>query len=524
MSQDRAHLGRGEASKLTRLLGAGLVASALLWVAAMWATELEFGPFGILPSFSPLWHLSALGAFAGLAVAVARGSSVHAAGYLLLLAMFIALPPFVLEKTVRFQYVFDSFRYADLLAQAGRIDYTQSYLAWPGWHIISFATVEAGGWPLASFAQWSSLVLAVVSGGAGVMLLMRITGGGPRFWAALITSTPLLGGLSYPLPGTMAGILWIAILILVSDEYIVRGSPSTGRRLLIVVLVCGVVVTHLLSAVAMIASLFLMPVAAWLFGRRPLRLTLGLLGTSVLLVFLFYLATATTAQLLPAQITAILNLDDLFRSTLSTTGRAIFGGSDEHANVVLIRIAYVVVAAALAVLALVIGLWRGRHGEQSWWLPSSLAAAGATTLAVGPYSGEIIVRAYTFAAAGIPALVGRLLNRGSAWVLLPLFGLGVVLSPINAYGNEFVDHVRAQELAADRFVTAHGPTRYRLEGVSRTLTAHWMPPLEDDPVVTVTGPLYRPILRFLRANASVPSVGSWQYDNGGVRVSIGDGR
>lgn len=505
-----------------RVLDAGLLGLALLWVAAMWSTNLEFGAYGILPSFSPLWYMSALGAFAGLVAAAARRSTVHAAGYMVLLAMFIALPPFVLEKTPRFQYVFDSFRYADALAQAGRIDYTQSYLAWPGWHIVSFATVEAGRWSLPSFAQWSAVVLAVVSGGAGVMLLMRLTGGGQRFWAALIASTALLGGLSYPLPGTMAGILWIAILILVSDEYIERRSPSVGRRLLIVLLMCGVVVTHLLTTVAMIASLFLIPAAAWVFGRQRVGLTLGLIGACVLLVFLFYLATATTAQLLPAQITAILNLDDLFRSTLSTTGRAAFGGSDEHTNVVLIRIAYVVVAAALAAIALVIGLWRGRDHERSWWLPSSLIAAGTGTLGVGPYSGEIIVRAYTFAAAGIPALVGRLLNRRSAWLLLPLFALGVVLSPINAYGNEFVDHVRAQELAADRFVAAHGPPRYALEGSSRTLIARWMPPTLHDPVVTVTGNLYRPILRFLRADASPPSVRSWQYDNGGVRVSIDD--
>lgn len=523
MSLGQARMDQRQSNAFKRVLDVGLLVVALIWVAAMWGTDLEFGPYGILPSFSPLWYAAALGAFAGLVAAIARRFSVHAATFMLLLAMFIALPPFILEKTVRFQYIFDSYRYAEALSQAGRIDYSQSYLAWPGWHIISFATVEAGRWSLPSFAQWSSVILGVVSGGVGVMLLLRLTGGGRLFWTALIAAAPLLGGLSYPLPGTMAGLIWIATLNLVLDEHIARKTASAGRRLLIMILMAGVVVTHLLTTVVMISSLMLMPLAGRIFGRRRLRVTLGLFGASVLLVFLFYMASATTAQLLPAQITAILNLDDLFRSTVTTTTGAMFGGSDEHTKVVLIRVAYVVIAAALAALAFVVGLWRRRHGESSWWLPASLVAAGSTTLAIGPYSGEIIIRAYTFAALGIVPMVGRLVNRHSAWVLLPIFAIGVALAPVNAYGNEFVDHVRAQELAADRFVVAHGPETYRLKGASRTLLARWMPPSVSQPVVTVTGNLYRPILRFLRASASPPSVRSWQYDNGGVQVSIGNG-
>ena len=96
-----------------RLLALGLVTSPVIWVAAMWSSRLEIGPYGIATTLSPLWYVSALLAFAGMAGAVAMRQLAYAGGFGILLSMFVALPSFILEKTPRFPYIFDSYAYAD---------------------------------------------------------------------------------------------------------------------------------------------------------------------------------------------------------------------------------------------------------------------------------------------------------------------------------------------------------------------------------------------------------------------------
>ena len=153
----------------------------------------------------------------------------------------------------------------------GRIDYALSYLAWPGWHIASGVTVAAGQWQLASYLFWISLPLAICGGLAGVMLLTRIVGRGRLLWATLLVMAPLAGTLAFPLPGNIAVFLWVLMLVLCSDEAWSGARPSAGRRVVLLLLAAGVIVTHLLTTIAMLASLILVGGFGRIFGGERLN-------------------------------------------------------------------------------------------------------------------------------------------------------------------------------------------------------------------------------------------------------------
>jgi hypothetical protein len=463
-------------SRTVHLLGRGLglivVSSGVIWVVAMWTTNLELGAYGIVTTLSPLWYLAAILALGSMAIGVATRQSQYACAGGVLVAMFIALPTFILEKTPRFPYIFDSHAYADQLSSASRIDYAQTYMAWPGWHVVSASTVAFGHWPVASFLQWISLPLAICGGVAGVMLLLRIVGSGGLLWATLIASIPLGGALSYPLPATMATLLWVLILVLASDEAWLGMGHSAGRRLLMLLLVAGVTVTHLLTTMAMLISLVAITAGARFFGRQSWSAPALLFGTAFALSFLFYIAVQTTAQLLPAQIATILSLERLFGSSAGATSDAVARGSVEHTHVALIRIGHVVVTSALAACAIAHGVIARRVHDRSWWFSTGLVATGVATVVNGPYGGEVLSRAYGYSSFGVGPLIGRLLDGRRGWLIAPLLVLALFLAPIRAYGNEYFDHVRPQELAADDFILNYGPEAYQVGGSTRTLRAH----------------------------------------------------
>lgn len=493
---------------------------AISWVAAVWHTDLRLDAYGIARSLSPIWYGGAVAGLVGLIVAFKSRVSGYAAGFAVMLIMYLAMTAFILEQTPRFHYIFTSHAYADQVLDTGRIDYAQSYLAWPGWHIVAAATVDAGSWDVATFLQWTSPLLTGISAAAVVGLIARMSDSRAGFWASLVVLVSLSGAPAFPLPGTMAGILWILMVSVVADEYLSEREPSAGRRLIGLVLAVGVVVTHMLTTVVMIASVVMVLGAGWILGRHRVRANVALFAVAVAVIYLFYLATEVTARLLPQQVEAVLHLDRLFSSTVTSTAEGVLLGAEEHTRVVLVRIAYVAVPSLLAALAIATMLLRGRIRLRRWWFPGAMIAAALATLLVGPYSGEIIARAYGFASLGVVAFVGSIVATRWGWTLAPVLIVGVLFSPINGYGNELLDHLRPQELAADRFVREFGPASYALVGASRTLGADWQAPGDRPKSVTVTGPLYGTLREVLGSEREPTLFFGWQYDNGAVRVAV----
>lgn len=487
------------------------------WTVGMLLTTFELGGFGLIGGLHPLWFVGVATAVVGMLAAIAsRQERVLLVAYSIAIAAMITGTGVLLERGPRFHYIFYSYQYSNQVLQTASLDYQQTYLAWPGWHIVLAAAVGASRIDPTVLLTWLPLWLTLVTLAALMTLFRRMRLQRHQQWLAVALALTLFLAPVYPLPTSMGLILLLYAVALLLPEYLAT-RRSLNARAGLVLLIAALVTTHLLTSLeGLVVVGGASVLAALTFHRRPGWA--ALLAGVLFAAYLFYVAVQVTAQLLPQQIDLVLNLDRLFGSISGSTAALIGSGSADHVNVVRVRVAYGAVLSALAILGAVTAvLFRKRL--RRWVLPTTWIVGGVAGFGVGGYGGEILIRASTAAAPGTLALASWLGRaRAGRWILAAAIGLGALLSPINLYGNELFDYVRPSELAADAVLKDRHPVDWTLLRASRTWYAGGGGGA-DGPYVTVYGPLYDRIWAFI-SRPQPPRMPYWSYDNGDMRIMV----
>jgi hypothetical protein len=503
-----------------RLVSFSLVALPIaigIWTAAILASRLSLGGFGLIGGLNAGWYVAVTLAVAGMLAAIAtRRHSVLLTAYAIAMVVMIVATGMLLEHGPRFPYIYQSYTYGDQILRTGIIDYSQSYASWPGWHIATAVAVGASGIDPDVLLTWIPLWLALVNLAALMTLLRRYRL--PRYqrWVAVALATAALISPAYPLPLSMAFILVLFLMAIVLEEYVGRAQSARGRAG-IVVLFSALVVSHLLtSIVGLVAVVGVSILAVVAYRRQPGPA--AIFGTAAIATYLFYVAITVTTTLLPQQVEAMLNLDRLFASIFGTTSAGVAGGSADHGRVVLVRIGYVVGIAGLGALGGLVAIWR-RTPLRRWVMPTAWVAAGLASLGVGAYGGEILARGSTLAAPGSVGLASWLARVRAGRILLAgAIIAAALLSPINHFGNELFDYVRPTELAADRVLAEYHTRTWTLDRRSRSwyLAAGQG---ANGPFYVVYGPLLDQTSAVI-SKPQPPLMPYWSYDNGDVRIMV----
>jgi hypothetical protein len=502
---------------LTTLSVVSLPVAILTWGLGMASSTLELTGFGLVTGLHPLWYVGTLGGVAGMLLGIAtRRHSVLLMAYVLAIVVMLSATGVLLERSPRFPYIFDSYAFGDQILRTGAIDYSQVYISWPGWHLVTAVAVGASRIDPTFLLTWAPLWLLLVTLAALFTLFRRYRL--PRYqrWVSILLAATLFLGPIYPVPASQALILAIYAVALLVEAFL-RGNRTIRSRLGLLLLLAALIPMHLLTSIVGILVIG----ATSLLVAVVLRLRTGpvaMLGVVLLTGYLFYIASQVTAQLLPSQVETAMNLDRLFGSIAGSTASAIGSGSDEHVQVVRVRIGYVAGLATLGFLGVVAAVVR-RMTLKRWILPAGWSAGGLGSLGVGGYGGEILGRGSTLAAPGSLAMASWLARvRIGRLALAAAMFTGVIFSPIFIYGNEILDYVRPTELAADAVLESRHPAAWTLARQSRT----WYGEIAQSaggPSVTVYGPLYDVTSAHI-GTPDRPPMPFWSYDNGDVRIMV----
>ena len=487
------------------------------WTAAILASRLSLGGFGLIGGLHPAWYAAVALAVAGMLAAIAtRRHSVLLTAYAIAILVMIVATGMLLERGPRFPYIYQSYTYGEQIVRTGAIDYSYAYASWPGWHVATAVVVGASGIDPDVLLTWLPLWLALVTLAALMALLRRYRLPGNQRWLAVALAVTAFISPAYPLPGTMAFILLVFLVAIMLEEYVGRARSARGRAG-ILLLFAALVVTHLLtSIVGLIAVIGVSILAVVAYRRRPG--TAAIFGAALIAAYLLYVAVTITAALLPQQVEAMLDLDRLIGSIFGRTTTAVAGGSADHTRVVLVRIGYVVGMAGLGALGGLVAIAR-RTQLRRWAMPTAWTAAGLASLGVGAYGGEILARGSTLAAPGSIGLASWLARvRPGRILLAEVILVAALLSPVNHFGSELFDYVRPTEIAADRVLADRHPETWNLDRRSRT----WYRASGQavtGPFFVVYGPLFDQTSAFI-SKPEPPSMPFWSYDNGDVRIMV----
>lgn len=494
-----------------------LPVAIVIWAAGIASSSLQLTGLGLVSGLHPLWYVGTLTAVGGLLLGIAlRRHSVLLASYALTLVVMLSATGVILERSPRFPYIFTSYAYGDQILRTGAIDYSQVYVSWPGWHLVTAIAVGASRVDPTVLLTWLPLWLLLVTLAALMTLFRRFRLPRTQYWIAVALAATAFLGPVYPLPGSLGLVLAIYAVALLLDSYLGR-TGGVRSRLGMVLLLAALVPTHFLTSLVGVVVITALSILILVVLRRRVG-PASVLGIVLFTGYMFYVSIQVTVQLLPGQIETLLNLERLFSSITSSTASAISGGSAEHLQVVRVRIGYVVGLAALGGLGVLVALLR-REPLRGWILPTAWSVGGLGSLSVGSYSGEILARGSGLAAPGSLALASSLARvRIGRTLLTAAIIAGTSLSPIFLFGNELFDYVRPTELAADAALETRHPASWSLDRPSRTWYREIAQPA-DGPHVTVYGPLYE------RTSAQIgtpdpPKMPFWSYDNGDVRIMV----
>ncbi len=137
-------------------------AAISIWTAAILASRLSLGGYGLIGGLHPAWYAAVALAVTGMLAAIAtRRHSVLLTAYAITILVMIVSTGMLLEQGPRFPYIYRSYTYGDQILRTGVIDYSQSYMSWPGWHVATAVAVGVSGVDPDELLTWIPLWLAL---------------------------------------------------------------------------------------------------------------------------------------------------------------------------------------------------------------------------------------------------------------------------------------------------------------------------------------------------------------------------
>jgi len=441
------HLNKIVAKRLSILLYS---LSIMLWSYSIFTAELKIGSYGLIDSVNPIFFVATL----FLTISFLLILKYYPKSKILALQIFtfyviLYLLPILLEGTPRFTYSYLTYGYTDYIVRHGHVNTKLlPYQNWPG---IMYLGSVLSIVPKLDGIQILALYPIIIK----LLSLIFV------YWilSALSTDyeTPWIGTLIYLLgdwigqglyvPASLAGVfnsLSLALILLILFK---RKRYSYQWAIILVILFFSLVISHLLTSIIMLVSLFVLFILTKIYNLTPKLNTLVMIFSTILLVWLIYPVGDFFSHNLSGFVARMLDI----WSIISETERTTVGMGSEHTKVMYIKMLYTVSFSALAALGILHSICNHKLRKSfSTIVPLVIITSYSVIvpLIVGPYSGEIISRAFGYTTPLLAFFIARNWNTKFFAISIILF---LIIAPplfvISAYGNEKLDYVSPSEIA-----------------------------------------------------------------------------
>jgi hypothetical protein len=431
------------------------VAAAVLWVAGFRHADVRaMTDLGLVSLFTPAVVASLLLLTAGFMLALYRRApewlpALHVLTYLAL----VHATPAVLYGTLRYNYSYKHVGIVDYILRHGQVDTTIDVLGiyhnWPGFFSAgALLTALGGSGDALTIASWAPLVFNVLNLLALRFMFRGLTRNRRLVWLAIWFFFVITWvGQDYFSPQATVFVLYLTCVGL-----LLRGRLGTRRLVLFTLLAATIAASHQITPVMLATA-----VTALVMLRRARGWYLPVISVAVVLGWMLLVARGYTVQhaeeLIETFGEPVTNAHETLNNAaaLSPLQRIVSWGGRA-----------VVVAAAAVALA---GVWRSWRHRRLQLEAAILMAAPAVLVFVTGFGGEVLFRAFLFAAPFISYLAAyavlahagprrrglRVVMAGALTVaLLPGFLLGY-------YGKERQNYFPPTEIQAVRWVHEHAP-------------------------------------------------------------------
>jgi hypothetical protein len=453
----------GPGARLDYWLAGVPVVAVTVWVASFWGVNpRSMGDLGLVSLFSPL----TVAALVVLCLGVLLALHWNVAEWLLALHMvtFLALihgTPALLYGTLRYSWSYKHVGIVDYILRAGSVDPEISvggiYHNWPGFFAGSAVLTDAAGAAEAlGIATWAPLAFNLINLVVLRYLFRGLTRNNRLVWLAVwIFFIITWVGQDYFAPQAMAYALYLACIGL-----LVRRSVTKSTIAAFVVMVSAVAASHQITPI----MLFIAVTALVLLRRTP-GWYLPVITAAVTAAWGLVVARSYTIPGLEEIVTEfgqpVANANETLDKAIVANGSqliVVWGGR-----------AVVVVATAVAL----VGAWRSWRARGLGVTAVLLMALPAGLVLVTGFGGEVLFRAFLFAAPFIAFLAAAAClprdGRGMPLKNLLLTTLlTAVLLPgflVSYYGKEQQNYFTAAEVEAVAWIDDHArPDSLLVEG------------------------------------------------------------
>lgn len=424
----------------------------LLWSPALVQSELNIGRYGLISSYSPLFFLS-LGILTVAAAILWLSRENH--HWLLglqtaLLIVSLYLTPQVLEGTTRFPAAYQNYGFVEYVLRNARLNPQQVwYHGWPGFPLLFTVVFQITGIqsPLVIMGVFPAVMEAVYL--LPLFLIYRtVTGGVDNRWWAVAWIFVLINWTNqdYFSPQAIAYLFLLLTVAILLKEF-KSGTSGTAGIVLLVVLLAGITLTHLVTAVV---ALLLTAILSLVWKRRDFSIT------ALLAVFIG--AWTVYGSFFQLRVFLPRFVEEAFRADLSLLYTYLFRfeeTSAEHAAINNLRVVFTGLCLLMALLGFALMKGERRFSRSN----VSLIAIIISPVLLMPmfvYSGEFVIRVYLMLLVPAAYFAGKLLTRKTTAVLLT--ALLIVLVPFHMvvqYGNEIIERVPETEVQFSQFFFDH---------------------------------------------------------------------
>jgi len=405
-------------------------------------TDVRSSEWGLLHALGLAYFAALMSLSAIAAIQWKLGGTPWIVGTLLVLLML--LPPIVVERTPRFDYVFEHLRdYASFTRNGLEPSFVRDH-NWPGFFITLSTLATAGGIQVLDLAVWAPFVVMLLSWFLGCIACKVCGADNRRAWLGgfLLLAFNWIGQdyLSLQAMGFLVYLLGIIFLLPIGRE------PVSGRVYVLLVLTSTTLtIVHLLSGLLFLLVLFFVLVQS----KSAMKIAVPM---GIFLVWQIFISTfVVTKGSQPLRQLVAFDFESIFNSIHSSSSHLAISRSAVHNALANVKLASAFLAGLLSLIAWF--AWRPRR-------KSALTVAGvapASFLAFGPYGGEIIFRAYMFSsvAGSIAISTARRLPRFLPILLLLFLPL---MHVIDHFGNDFADATDTSDLQGGQFLVSKLPS------------------------------------------------------------------
>lgn len=429
--------------------------SIVIWSFSMLFSKMYIGSYGLINGINPLFFISMSLLIFSFFITIKENieDNFLLVLHLSLIIIFYASITVLIEGIPRFPYNFETSKSVDYILQYGHSNSELiHYQSWPG--VFYFGAIET---LLTSISPLNSiliipLIFIIPNTLVGYLLFSTFLSKKETWTALLLSNALIFSAPIYLLPGSISGMMTGYALLLFFRFEVFNNRATIGSRTIFIIFCSAAVVSHFLTNVYLVFVLFFMSGLLYISKHKTDRKFI--LVFVLIAAFQVYVAGSYALD----QVTGSVHTAfDLEKTANDVKGMA-FGGSEEHQNVVNIRIISMLILLILAAVGFFYEiLIKKRMTLKNLSLPVWFSANASLTL-ITSYSGEIISRTFAQSIGILQMLSAKLINdRKLSIFLLLILVISPPLSIVNAYGNEAIDYVSPAEINGANFLFDHTP-------------------------------------------------------------------